>query len=384
VRKYGICGTLLTICLLVGNPPAALGEARYFDHPIDAPMVFAAAYLGNAAEWIVAEGQITSDTPERFKDFLDKSNMKGVGTLSFHSNGGNLLAGIKLGEMIRQAGYDTMLGKTVGNARRGADGSIVIESTGSTPGVCASACAYAFLGGKKRHVPSGSKIGVHQHSDPASVSDPLAKSANALDRSVDQVLTGLVLEYVLRMGASPRVASIAQMTPPWKVYWLSSEEFQELEVDNFEDRYTSLSLKAFGRGAVAEVSTKDSKRTLRIYCRGIERTPQLAFLIRSDDFQGGAGGYRDTVGSFAYEVATKGGLLRIHPTLVDLQSTTGALSFVFALPSTEGNAIRNSLSFAAVDRGDTSRARLGFAPWMGFKIDGDRRLIDIAFRNCIE
>jgi hypothetical protein len=115
-----------------------------------------------------------------------------------------VLAALRLGEMIRVGGYDTSLGE-----------------------VCASACAYAILGGVNRYVAqsgvadadydnrnpgaSGTKLGIHQFYQSAALEEPLKKVFSAIDKSSDQVLMGILLEYTLRMGVDVRLVSAASI-----------------------------------------------------------------------------------------------------------------------------------------------------------------------------
>src|SRR5690606_20228716 len=88
--------------------------------------------------WIDAIGDVTASTPTDFANFLARTPHPPQ-AIRFTSPGGNLLAGLKLGEIIRQHKFNT-------------------EAV-----FCASACAYAFLGGVERSYADGqSKFGVHR------------------------------------------------------------------------------------------------------------------------------------------------------------------------------------------------------------------------------
>ena len=67
-------------------------------------MIFRQGFNGGnciGCEWIIAEGTIQQDTPEVFRKFLEEK--KPAGGVRINSPGGNLLAGLKFGEMIRSA-----------------------------------------------------------------------------------------------------------------------------------------------------------------------------------------------------------------------------------------------------------------------------------------
>jgi hypothetical protein len=115
-------------------------------HPADS-MVFTLAGQGgncDTCEWIAAEGPITQRTPQDFEAFLRLFGsavgvVDGRETLRLDSNGGNLVAGLELGEAIRAHRLSTEVGRTVAGP---SVGNLTFEAT--APGSCASACAMRF------------------------------------------------------------------------------------------------------------------------------------------------------------------------------------------------------------------------------------------------
>jgi hypothetical protein len=87
-----------------------------------------------------------------------------VAAISFNSDGGNLVTGIQIGEVIRQRGFKT----TVRDGKR-----------------CASACALAWLAGADRTMEGSAKIGFH--------------AASGRETGVGNVLIGA---YVAKLGLS--------------------------------------------------------------------------------------------------------------------------------------------------------------------------------------
>src|SRR5262245_66135182 len=73
------------------------------------PMTFRLASDGGPTPhlWIVADGDITSDTPDRFREFLLAGNIRRGSPLDvyLHSNGGNLFGGDALGGLILDHGF---------------------------------------------------------------------------------------------------------------------------------------------------------------------------------------------------------------------------------------------------------------------------------------
>ena len=73
-------------------------------------------------------------------------------SVRLNSPGGDLAGGIRLGELIRKLKLDTEIGVTEPDS---------YGHWKTAPGLCASACAFAFLGGLSRRA-SGGELGVHQ------------------------------------------------------------------------------------------------------------------------------------------------------------------------------------------------------------------------------
>jgi hypothetical protein len=261
---------------LVFTSPGMTKAADYLpNRTIDpnAPMDF--KYTGNGgnikgSDWIAAEGTITADTPNRFKAFLVKTIARNT-FVQFNSPGGNLVAALKLGEMIRAAHLDTSVGRTVFNQ----DGGMW---SGVLPGVCVSACAYAFLGGEMRVV-GESELGVHQFYDNRALDEPEKKAFSAIDVSIDQVLGGLVLDYVLRMGVDAGLVSLAERTSPWEMHYLTSVELKNFRVANTSFTDTGWKIEARSGGAMLMITSTYSTRppvTMTLVCR---RGKAGAYLI---------------------------------------------------------------------------------------------------------
>jgi hypothetical protein len=99
---------------------------------------------------ILASGAIDPHTGADFATFLKTGKIGRGGLVILDSPGGDLLQSLALGNQIRAAGLAT----TVQGYDR--------DHGRFKAGACASACAYAFLGGVERTVGEGSRIGVHQ------------------------------------------------------------------------------------------------------------------------------------------------------------------------------------------------------------------------------
>jgi hypothetical protein len=107
------------------------------------PMVFQAIQISMMRVAHQAIGTITTDTPEAFRRFLKSADASYSKELHLHSPGGDLVAALELGQLIREAGLSTYVGRSIP-----LEGLMDVYDYNRP--VCASACAYAFLGGVTR------------------------------------------------------------------------------------------------------------------------------------------------------------------------------------------------------------------------------------------
>lgn len=105
-----------------------------------------------ACGWILAEGEIDEQTPGGFEDFLAREP-DAPRLVRFHSTGGRIPFAMRLGQMIREGGFDTVVGRAM---VRGRNGRPVRQRSD-----CYSACTVAFLGGNRRSVDQG-RFGIHR------------------------------------------------------------------------------------------------------------------------------------------------------------------------------------------------------------------------------
>ncbi len=223
----------------------------------------------NGCDWFAADGEITQDTPKAFEQFVKDKNYKVI--VYFNSPGGNLMAGIKLGELIRAKGLDTSIGATMPNG---------FGFTKIVQGRCTSACAYAFLGGVTRSA-KANEIGVHQFYNEATLKSPSDKLFDSVDLSAEQLISALVIDYVFRMGVDPRVVSVASTTLPGEMHFFAVAELTELNVVWSAGSFDPWAIEPYGGGVVAYTKSKDKKETATLFCR---RDKMLRLLITAPIF----------------------------------------------------------------------------------------------------
>ena len=157
----------------------------------------------NCQPVILAVGQIDKQTSEQFKS-IAKDFPQGTWVV-LSSPGGSVVNALRLGQQIREAGFNTTIG-----------------STDYSPPNCLSSCAYAFAGGISRHVPPGSKYGIHQ----------FRGTDKALNEDESQKISATLGAYLDVMGVDRHLLDYAQVTTSDKVNVLTLAQAKLLKVDN--------------------------------------------------------------------------------------------------------------------------------------------------------
>jgi hypothetical protein len=233
------------------------------------PMKFRRAFFDTAdrgnIEWFVADGEITAETPKEFRRFLSSDGVKRGARLEVYLNspGGNLIGAMQLGEIIREFGFGTRVAQTV---RKGPAFRTGEQPETDAPGHCYSACAFAFLGGKWR-IADGGSIGVHQSYFKEALTEPNAPRFTARDFSAQQLIEGLVLEYVVRMGVDPKFLTYASSTAPTDLYVFTPDEMNQFGITWNDLEYTDWMLAARGDGLVAISKTRNGENSATLFCR---------------------------------------------------------------------------------------------------------------------
>jgi hypothetical protein len=154
------------------------------------PMQFEAIRNGGncpGCAYTQATGEITLDTPMEFENFV-KTQQFGPGFVRLNSPGGDLAGGIMLGEIFRRYRVGTEVGSSspILNA-------IEPGLKDRAPGVCASACAYAFLGGDERSLDVDAKLGFHRFYKENALAEPTAQLFTGKDLDATQRTTAALV-----------------------------------------------------------------------------------------------------------------------------------------------------------------------------------------------
>lgn len=233
------------------------------------PMSFALHTPCEGCEpYVLAEGAITAETPDRFRELLQQLQARGQSArIQFHSRGGNLDAGLELGRQIRAAGLDTYIGGPyVEQSRLGEPPRVLVQAP-----VCFSACAYALLGGISRTVAEGGHYGLHQfYGAQGDVGD-----------SRTQVMMATLAAYLDAMGVERRFLDLAATTSPDRVMRLSPGAARELNVDNQEPPRGQWNLAATDQGQlVASVTQRVAGRDAVVILELRREDRRLAGVVR--------------------------------------------------------------------------------------------------------
>jgi hypothetical protein len=117
----------------------------------------------------------------------------------FSSNGGNLLAGLRIGQLIRLRGFATLV----------PDGA-----------VCASACAIAWLGGTKRFMQSTARVGFHAAF--------MIENGVITETGAGNALVGA---YLSRLGLSDLAILYIEQAHPSEMNWLTQEDAGQVGIE---------------------------------------------------------------------------------------------------------------------------------------------------------
>ncbi len=240
----------------------------------------APAELGQA-ELILAQGQIERQSSDLLAQFA--SELPRGTTVVFQSMGGDLLGGLRLGQLIRARGFNTYLPARL-------EGSESTLKDTKWQGKCISSCAYSFLGGLERKVQSGGQYGVHQ----------FRGLDNGLDPVQTQKISAILGKYMDAMGVSRLLLDQALMTDPGKVMFVPEHLRQAWKVDTASDTSEAVLPRwrleaSTGGQRLAYVSRRQSKSNAIVTLAFVSIGTQMKALliVKPDARQEGASNWLD-------------------------------------------------------------------------------------------
>ena len=169
---------------------------------------------------IYADGEITTSSAVELEQFVRVNHIES-GMVLFNSPGGSLMGGVTLGNTIRKLAFDTGI-------------ATYARSEMVASGICASACAYAFAGGRGRYYSGGNtKLGIHQ----------FYSQGNDIGNGTSQEVSGLLVAYLQRMGVDALAFTASASIQPNDILWLSAAEANRLHFSNNGVESTTAELK---------------------------------------------------------------------------------------------------------------------------------------------
>jgi len=180
----------------------AYWKDQYFSPNLTSSLITSAGFDGGGRgrPVLFISGRIGAAAASWFRDRLDEAHLAAGDTVLMSSPGGDLNQAVIMGEIIRSHGLATAVG--------------VVDTAGKVrPSYCASACVFAYAGGKSRYGIEGSRLGVHRFVTSTPGRDPVADT---------QRTTGMVLSYMTKMGVSSSI--VEAMSATSDVRWLGEKE----------------------------------------------------------------------------------------------------------------------------------------------------------------
>jgi hypothetical protein len=167
--------------------------------------------MADGRKALAIAGRIGPASASWFREQLDAAKLTAGDVLFLSSPGGSLDQGLIMGAVVRSRGLTTVVGTVDSNGR-------------PQPSRCASACVFVFAGGTVREAMPRSALGVHQFSSTGAKGE---ESAGDLVSRTQQT-TGIILDYMTRMGVSPSI--MQAMTASKDIRWLSEKEAFDLNL----------------------------------------------------------------------------------------------------------------------------------------------------------
>lgn len=245
-------------------PAAETASTRIKLNPLEQPMVFTVVRSGagycepNCPEWIYGEGQIVTGTPEAFRKVLTLAGDRKL-PLLIVSPGGNVMAAMEVGRMVRKLRMDVEVSATrfvVCSPRQddcrptGPEKGQYLGIAFSAGAFCWSACPLILAAGEKRYSSYWAHTGVHQittvyarervyfkeryrmvNGKKKVISRKVVKRKNAGTQSstkLPKATRKALLAYLKEMGIGRKLLDAMLSTPPDKIRRLESDEMLDL------------------------------------------------------------------------------------------------------------------------------------------------------------
>jgi hypothetical protein len=211
----------LTVLILLFQPRTVQAQAITYAEPGSMTFVLLdTSSICTDCSVVQASGRFERQTIQAYNDLVWRHPFKQNIYFVFHSPGGNRKEAMQLGHILRNQNVHTIVGRAIVRS-----GKVEIE-----PGLCASACVFAFTGGAARSIPKASRLGVHSGA-PAFLADRKDEEKYRYSKPLDlddiadiHQSTAVYLQYLDTMGIDLRVAIPTLRTPLRDIIWVSPEQ----------------------------------------------------------------------------------------------------------------------------------------------------------------
>lgn len=315
--------------------------------------------LGSGAWAINISGEIPPDAGERFERFMKDGEVPSRISVYLDSGGGSLTGGLALGRAIRRNGMSTHIGRRV---RREAN-----EVSDVVPGVCMSACTFAYLGGFFRYISKDDLFGVHRFY----FQNPVPDASD-----ISQMLSASIATYITDMGVDITLMELSTRAGGDDMLILSHDQLRKLNVVNDGFTQTEWSMLSEGEGIYVrgERYTMYGHQKALLAC--IPDARQIAFFAIFETMN------RDDELNMMSQIDLNidGNMIDVSTRGVERRIVNGYQNIMFLLSGTEVEKISSANSIGLMMRGSSEAGMfLGFD---GMKVEGGRKLIQGLINNC--
>jgi len=99
------------------------------------------------------------------------------------------------------------------------------------------------------------------------LSEPSAKRFTSGDISAQQVIAGVLADYVVRMGVDARLLTKAAMTEPRSMYLFTTKEMEDYTITLDDLAFSQWKFEPFKSGLIASSKSRDGE-SATLFCRG--------------------------------------------------------------------------------------------------------------------
>jgi hypothetical protein len=331
--QRGVVSLILSTCLIVTAPavvasaPSAPPDAK----PSEAatpPITFYVAKGAPGAcgpgcqEWIAAEGKFDAESEPRLWELLRKLGDRKL-PVYFNSGGGQVLAGFEVGRLLRKRGLTVGVGLTIPTGcdrkhlgdekceRLKRSGEELAAELDGEHTFCASSCVWAFLGGVRREVAAGGRLGIHDMFMPSTFLSadenghigqvPLRQSEADARKSL-QSGHAAIAGYLRQMGINPDLLAASRAVPSDQLYFLTRADLFGFGIDRREAAESAwvMTDTPAGMSAVKIIEARDAeagvfrRSFVSLVCR--DKTSVRLQYVRKGDAEAAPRGFRLGVG----------------------------------------------------------------------------------------